>query len=67
MYLPPVVSAIRRDLFRFERCAVRVELEEPRLAWTLPIGCGHDGIAIAADVAPEPARAEIMRRLLKSP
>jgi purine nucleosidase len=62
-----VLSAIRPDLFRFEQCAVHVELEEPRLAWTLPADCDRGDIAIAAEVAAEEAQTEIMRRLTRRP
>ena len=58
-----VLTAIRPDLFRFERCDVQVALDEPRLGWTMPTGCRDGKVRIAAGVDAERAKAEIVRRL----
>jgi purine nucleosidase len=58
-----VLSLIRPDLFRFEQCDIRVELDDPDAGRTHPERCGAGSIRIAADVDAPAAEQEIVRRI----
>jgi purine nucleosidase len=58
-----ILSALRPELFRFEQCDVRVELEGPNPGRTRVNGCGSGAVRIASDVDVEAAEQEIVRRL----
>jgi purine nucleosidase len=58
-----ILPALRPELFRFEQCDVRVELEgaDPGRTWVE--GCSTGTVRIAADVDVKAAEQEIVRRL----
>jgi purine nucleosidase len=58
-----VLSLIRPDLFRFEQCDIRTELEGPDAGRTHPERCGEGSIRIAADIDAPAAEQEIVRRI----
>jgi len=57
------LMALRPDLFRFERCDVRVGLGEEDLARTFPETCGAGAARLATAVDAAAAEREIVRRL----
>ncbi len=59
-----ILSAIRPELFRFEQCEVRVELDDAAPGRTRLARCGEGSVQIAADVEVEAAEHELMRRLI---
>jgi purine nucleosidase len=58
-----ILPALRPELFRFEQCDVRVEMEGPNPGRTRVNGCGSGAVRIAVDVDVEAAEQEIVRRL----
>src|SRR5919112_3669999 len=58
-----ILPALRPELFRFEQCDVRVEVEGENPGRTWVDGCGSGAVRIAADVDVEAAEQEIVRRL----
>jgi purine nucleosidase len=58
-----ILPALRPELFRFEQCDVRVEVEgaDPGRTWVE--GCSTGTVRIAADVDVKAAEQEIVRRL----
>jgi purine nucleosidase len=58
-----ILPAIRPELFRFEQCDVRVELDGMDVGRTRVDRCGEGTLRIAADVDVEAAEQEIVRRL----
>lgn len=58
-----VLSLIRTDLFRFEQCDIRVELDGPAAGRTPPEHCGEGSIRIATAVDAPTAEQEIIRRI----
>jgi purine nucleosidase len=59
-----VLAGIRPDLFRFEQCDVRVELDSTVPGRTLLDDCGKGSVRIAADVEAVAAEQEIIRLLV---
>jgi purine nucleosidase len=59
-----ILPAIRPDLFRFEQCDVRVELDSMEPGRTDVDHCGEGAVRIAADVEAEAAEQEIVRRIV---
>ena len=59
-----ILPAIRPELFRFEQCDVRVELDGTELGRTRLERCGEGTTQLAADVEVEAAEHEIIRRLV---
>jgi hypothetical protein len=59
-----ILTAIRPELFRFEPCEVRVELDGEDTGRTRLDRCGTGAMRIAAEVDAEAARQEIVRRLI---
>jgi purine nucleosidase len=59
-----ILPAIRPELFRFEQCEVRVELDDAAPGRTRLARCGEGSVQIAADVEVEAAEHELMRRLI---
>ncbi len=59
-----ILPAIRPELFRFEQCDVRVELDGENSGRTRLDRCGAGSVRIAADVDAEAAEREIVRRLI---
>ena len=60
-----VLAAIRPELFRFDQCDVRIELNSHEPGRTLLDLCGEGAVRIAADVEVEAAEQEIIRRLVE--
>ena len=58
-----ILTALRPELFRFEQCDVRVELEGMEAGRTRVDRCGTGNVQIAADVDVEAAEQEIVQRL----
>ena len=58
-----ILPAIRPELFRFEQCDVRVELDGMEPGRTHLDQCGEGALRIAADVESEAAEQEIIRGL----
>src|SRR5918998_1328668 len=58
-----ILPALRPELFRFEQCDVRVEVEGENPGRTWVDGCGAGAVHIAADVNVKAAEQEIIRRL----
>jgi purine nucleosidase len=58
-----ILPALRPELFRFEPCDVRVEVEGANPGRTWVEGCGAGAMHIAADVDVSAAEQEIVRRL----
>ncbi|MBW3632440.1 MAG: nucleoside hydrolase [Chloroflexi bacterium] len=61
-----ILPALRPELFRFEQCDVRVELDGSEVGRTRVDRCGEGRMRIAADVDVEAAEEEIIRRLAES-
>ena len=59
-----ILPAIRPDLFRFEQCDVRVELDNMEPGRTYVDHCGEGAVRIAADIEAEAAEQEIVRRIV---
>ena len=59
-----ILTALRPELFRFERCAVGVELGGAEPGRTRVERCGEGAVRIAAEVQVEAAEQEIVRRLV---
>jgi purine nucleosidase len=59
-----ILPSIRPELFRFEQCDVRVELDGENPGRTRLDRCGAGTVRIAADVDVEAAEQEIVRRLV---
>jgi purine nucleosidase len=58
-----ILLALRPELFRFEQCDVRVEVEGANPGRTWVDGCGTGTVHIAADVDVRAAEQEIVRHL----
>jgi purine nucleosidase len=59
-----ILPAIRPELFRFEQCEVRVELDDAARGRTRLARCGEGSVQIAADVEVEAAEHELIRHLI---
>jgi purine nucleosidase len=59
-----ILPAIRPELFRYEQCDVRVEIDGPEPGRTWPDRCGEGAVRIAADLEVATAEQEIVRRLV---
>jgi purine nucleosidase len=59
-----VLAALRPELFRFERCNVRVELDGADPGRTRLEQCGDGRVKVAADVDVQAAEEEIVRGLI---